>query len=261
MFQVSKAIDPEALEYYELINTNLNKQLDSAIEWLDSDEAKKFFQNKVYDRRKAFKGLDEVIRETVRADADDFNEMIENFYKIGSKYGYELLDKEIEVFESDRVALKNVQDYNYTKLKGLSSDVCSSIKDELWSGIIKQQGPDEIATQIKKVLDNTTPLRNFTPRQRADMIARTELSRAKNTASLQAFANYGVTEIEIVTAGDDDVCSSCIANEANNPHPISLVRYMCPQHPHCRCTVVPVTETMSGVKEDNHLIIDMVPWS
>ena len=50
----------------------------------------------------------------------------------------------------------------------------------------------------------------FTPKQRAVMIARTEISRVQNTGILQSYVNEGYTEVKILTAEDDNVCYTCL---------------------------------------------------
>lgn len=46
-------------------------------------------------------------------------------------------------------------------------------------------------------------------------------------------------EVDILTAGDDDVCEICETLSDGGPWPINTARSMIPAHPNCRCAFVP----------------------
>lgn len=48
--------------------------------------------------------------------------------------------------------------------------------------------------------------------------------------------------VEILTAGDDDVCEDCEDIESGGPYEIDEARGMFPAHPFCRCAFVPVDD-------------------
>ena len=86
-----------------------------------------------------------------------------------------------------------------------------------------------------------TPINNnISVRTRAEMIARTEHARAVNTGTLQAYVNYGVKQVEIITAQDGLVCDDCLEIEDNNPHNVYEAQELLPMHPNCRCAFAPV---------------------
>ena len=58
--------------------------------------------------------------------------------------------------------------------------------------------------------DNSLTGKTLSARQRAMMIARTETARAMTQGRLQSYANYGVHEVKILTAGDENVCPVCL---------------------------------------------------
>ena len=87
----------------------------------------------------------------------------------------------------------------------------------------------------------TVPLPNgkyrlISTRTRAEMIARTEYARAQCTGKLQAYANYGVEKVDVLTCGDELVCDKCKYYENHNPWKIEDVGGLLPAHPNCRCT-------------------------
>lgn len=85
---------------------------------------------------------------------------------------------------------------------------------------------------------------------RAETIARTEVSRAQNEASLKAYTSNGYEGKRWLTSGFDvdngDAFGPCVINEAAGP--VALHDAFPsgddapPAHPRCRCTVVPVFE-------------------
>lgn len=117
---------------------------------------------------------------------------------------------------------------------------------------------------------------NFDAKQRAVMIAKTEVSRAQNTGILQSYVNEGYTEVTILTAEDSNVCSLCLDNAylfnksedkvyhpglKDNVHRISDLDEdsMLPLHPNCRCTYLSVWKS----KRDNvnPEVINLTPLS
>jgi hypothetical protein len=48
--------------------------------------------------------------------------------------------------------------------------------------------------------------------------------------------------VEVLTAGDDDVCPICEAIAENNPYTIAEARGLIPAHPNCRCAFVPAAD-------------------
>lgn len=80
--------------------------------------------------------------------------------------------------------------------------------------------------------------------QRAAQIAITEITRLMSLAAQWIYQTAGVTLVEWVTEHDDRVCAACLANQAAGPHalgvPFPSGAPWPPQHPGCRCALVPV---------------------
>ena len=94
-----------------------------------------------------------------------------------------------------------------------------------------------------------TPINNnISVRTRAEMIARTEHARAVNTGTLQAYVNYGVTQVEIITAKDSLVCDDCMDAEENNPWSINEAQSLLPMHPTCRCAYAPIVDSIEDLE-------------
>ena len=80
-------------------------------------------------------------------------------------------------------------------------------------------------------------------KNRAIMIARTETIRAHVETSVDRFRQLGIQQVEWLTAHDqglDRVCDVCKEFDGKtysiDDHPD------CPQHPNCRCVLLPVFE-------------------
>jgi hypothetical protein len=48
--------------------------------------------------------------------------------------------------------------------------------------------------------------------------------------------------VNVRTAGDNDVCPTCEAISENGPYRINVARSLIPAHPHCRCVFVPARD-------------------
>lgn len=112
--------------------------------------------------------------------------------------------------QADKLALQFAKDYNHGLVRNLSRDLRHTVKNEIFKGVIAGENPHEIARRLLKV--GVQPLKNttFTPLQRATLIAKTEVSRVQNTGILQSYANEGYTEVKILTAEDNNVCTTCL---------------------------------------------------
>lgn len=60
---------------------------------------------------------------------------------------------------------------------------------------------------------------------------------------------FGSSNVNVVTAGDDDVCEICQDIEDDNPYTIDEARSLIPAHPDCRCTF----EVADGPNEGDDL--------
>jgi SPP1 gp7 family putative phage head morphogenesis protein len=78
----------------------------------------------------------------------------------------------------------------------------------------------------------------------AAMVAQTEVTRAMAAGAAEVYRLNGDNLVEWVTAEDDHVCPLCDANEAAGPqflgHAFPSGATAPPQHPRCRCALIPV---------------------
>jgi hypothetical protein len=117
-------------------------------------------------------------------------------------------------------------------IKGIRDSTRARITESILRGFSGNFGPERMTQQIRKIVRD---------RQRAELIARTELKRARQTGRLMTFRMNGVMYKEWIT--QSGACSRCRANEAAGPIDIGWIfpsgDTAPPLHPRCRCKVSP----------------------
>lgn len=140
----------------------------------------------------------------------------------------------------------------YSDLKGITAAMDTQISRVLTQAMADG---DDIRTIVRKLvgtingtglgdLSLTDTLGRFIPAQRRAMIlTRTEIIRAHHQAMIQEYMNWGLEGIaiqaEVLTAGDDRVCSVCEAVAAASPYTLEVAMNLIPVHPQCRCIALP----------------------
>jgi len=111
-----------------------------------------------------------------------------------------------------------------------ASEIAQTTIERVAQVLSLQMDEKQLEDEIDSVLDDPS---------RSEMIVETEVSRGLSSG---ATAAYGHEEVRWVTGGPDP-CPVCLANEADDPRPagtpFSSGATAPPQHPHCRCALVP----------------------
>ena len=193
---------------------------------------------------------------------DNISEMINNIFKehfititslllMMYENGRSTAIRELNVtpvdFVNESLTIASIKHQNHQVISNIINEMSDNMKDTIWRGIKDKLDIDEVAKNLVK--NGLKGKGKFSVEQRARMIAVTERNRAYNTAKLQTYHNYGVTLVDIITAGDSKVCTICINNAESNPHTIQEAQDMIPSHPYCRCTVKPHFETEQYIDE------------
>ena len=117
-------------------------------------------------------------------------------------------------------------------LKGITDDMAAKLSDIFSRSLIDGVGPKVIA---KRITDEIATI----SKRRAMVMARTETIRVYSEARLNTMEQnqiLGVTaEVELLTAGDGRVCSTCKSLQGK-VYTIQQARGVIPVHPRCRCT-------------------------
>ena len=152
-------------------------------------------------------------------------------------HGYKDIDR-LPVFnDACKYGLKATQEYNFELMRNVSTDLRESIKHHIFRGVAEGRSIHEVARAITD--SGLQPLegKTLTAYQRASLIARTEIARSMSTGRLQAYANYGVEKVKILTAGDDNVCPICRKAE-KKIYTLEEASNLIPFHPCCRCSIM-----------------------
>lgn len=132
----------------------------------------------------------------------------------------------------------------YSDLRGVTEQMGASMGRELADGIARGDHPHEIARRMAKNIDGIG-------RDRAKLIARTEIIRAHAEGQLDAMKRTGVTHVGVAvewsTADDEHVCPLCRPLDGV-VLAVEEAHGLIPRHPNCRCAFVPanVGEDKSG---------------
>jgi SPP1 gp7 family putative phage head morphogenesis protein len=266
----TKALSPEEKAYYESIMQGLDRQLGLAAEVLASPEFRdQQFQNQLQiDAFFRNSGIRDQVDKLIEYNAQDSQSFIDEFYRIGAGLGFKDINRHLAYTPADAEALYRLTEYNFTKIRNLNNILREGIRDVIFNAVASGEGH---TTTVRRLME--LPLEPYTytyyrdgreikvsipARTRAEMIARTEQARAQNTGTLQAYCDYGVTEVEIITCGDKLVCDICMDLEENNPYSIYEAMKFLPAHPNCRCAYGAVAETItSDIPLDNPVIVDL----
>jgi SPP1 gp7 family putative phage head morphogenesis protein len=143
-----------------------------------------------------------------------------------------------------------IRSITQTRLEELSAVLEESLaSDEIrqpWGNVphppsVPVLSVQDLAERLEAVLDN--------PRN-AELVAQAEIARAQSSAAMRVYAENGTRDVEWSTAEDAKVCPRCDANAAQGGVPIGTAfvsgAVMPPQHPRCRCALLPVLESSAA---------------
>ena len=124
---------------------------------------------------------------------------------------------------------------SFEELRGITAVMSQQMNRILAAGIGSGLGPRQIARQLSKNVTGIT-------KQRALVLARTEVIAAHAEGQLDSFEELGVEGITVMaewsTAGDDLVCPICAELEGTIMT-VEQARGLIPRHPNCRCAWIP----------------------
>ena len=254
-----KALTPEETEYLKSLSEGLDRQLGLVAEMIGTDEFAQlqgmnqmqidaFFRNS---------GIREKLDELIKYNANDSEDFIRQFYKIGSQLGYDDIGGLLAYTQADRIALYNLTQYNFNLVTNLNTELREGIREVIFNAVAAGDGYQVTMRNLMEL--PLTPINNnISVRTRAEMIARTEHARAVNTGTLQAYANYGIREVEVITVDDDLVCDDCRDAEGKNPHSLQEAQSLLPMHPNCRCSYGAVIESADDLQlQENPSVVDL----
>ncbi|MBQ2613533.1 MAG: hypothetical protein IJG19_06645 [Methanobrevibacter sp.] len=274
-FDIRKVDDPKTVRYYELLMNHIQNQIDAGIKWLESDEARDYFYGESQYQTEVFRALEDEWDDILSNKYPSVEALLSEVYRRGKAKGYSDMREHVKFTEQDKLALEFVTNYNFGLIRNIDYDTRSQIKGKITEAVIAGEHPYTVAPKILDVAEERLDGSNFTPKQRATMIARTEVSRVQNTGILQSYVNEGYTEVKILTAEDSNVCDLCLRyafefnddeaiiyenrGEERTHNIIKLIKggQFPPFHPLCRCTYLSVWESKGKSYKD---VVNLTPW-
>ena len=246
----NSTLSNDEIKYFDSIIEGFNNQTQFYIDWLDSDEARRiFYENEEYNEH-TFGKIEEQIKEIANDTSLTADEIITRIYDSGLQAGADEIKRTKYYNDATKYGLSFLQNYNFDLITNINTDLANHIRAEIFTGIAAGEGMPEVAQRILAATDNSLTGKTLSARQRAMMIARTETARAMTQGRLQSYANYGVREVKILTAGDENVCAICREAETKI-FKIEEAGNLVPFHPLCRCSVMAYIRHVLGSTPDS----------
>jgi len=229
-----EALTEEEEEYYYYILLILDGQVKEVKDWVTSD----VFEQLLNDVENLPLGFFDEFKLKMRVYLQDKFEvlllpLLMGFYHESNRISYQSMNLKPILTDNDLLNFIEIRQYNYDLLTNLCDDLDKNFKDIILDGVINKKSVSDIAQELE--VAGISPLNKHTAQQRAKMIARTEVNSVKNKARLQAYKDNNIKWVDIVTMGDNKVCTDCLNLEAHNPYHIDEVNNLLPVHPNCRC--------------------------
>jgi SPP1 gp7 family putative phage head morphogenesis protein len=139
---------------------------------------------------------------------------------------------------SQRVILEKVQLLStraFEQMRGVTTTMSQQMNRILSEGLVNGWGARKTAREMTKAIGALT-------KNRALMIARTEIVHAQAEGQLDGYTRLGISQVrakvEWLTAGDPKVCDECLSMEGKT-FTVAEAHGWIPLHPNCRCAWIP----------------------
>ena len=150
----------------------------------------------------------------------------------GAEFGVEF--NRFSQWQAEEIAKQNWSGIKFSdRVWGNSNHFSSRVMEDIEKLIIDGKTPDQLKKQLMKDFNASF--------HEADRLIRTESSRVYNQAALQSYIDAGCTEVDFLAEAD---CCELCEPYSGKRYPINYAPFI-PVHPNCRCTYLPVIETMS----------------
>lgn len=198
--------------------------------------------NRLYDAQnhlgKILQDLGQKVESRFAADLKDMYE--KNYQEQGITSTSPLLDQRL-VDEAIRRCWVGNENWS-TRVWSDVDQLSARLREGLINCFTKGSDLKELRDNLKSLVkDNVQHALN-----RAETLARTELSYVRNQATLDRYAAMGVKRYRVLVERDDKLCKVC--NSLTDTYDINKAAVgvnLPPMHPNCRCTIIPVTEDIN----------------
>lgn len=180
--------------------------------------------------------------------SEDLKYLIKSFIEKLLKHKVnQRIDEEIQLDMNylDPSVLEQVGKHTANLVAGITGDIRQRIRDVVYTGLNEGKKISEVRGGISALKDSGQNI--FTP-ERALKIASTEIIRAYNQGAVARYKSSGVVRGMKWISASVGYCPRCGALDGKVV-PLGEVFYfdpkfgdgLPPRHPHCRCTVAPIT--------------------
>jgi len=209
---------------------------------------------------------------------DNLNGNFERSSKLGGKQVFKEFGITTDFYYVDPEVINFAEQYNLVLGGNISRDISSRIQSELIEGIKNFEDTQQLIDRIMDVYDKGFTVNvkaslipayydgdgnlareayeraaysyEIPPDVYAEIVSRTENARWFNEGTLNSYKNSKVVEeVEILSAGDERVCSLCMAHEGEII-PLEEANGVLPRHCQCRCfftAIVSVSDEEQGI--------------
>lgn len=147
-----------------------------------------------------------------------------------------------------------IESMGSTVIDSISRTRMQYLYGELGKAIAQDKSPENLASRLEDILQVSS---------RSEMIAHTEVMRAVSVAAMEHYRRAGISMKEWVTP-PEGACKVCLNNEAQGALPLSSPfpsgASVPPQHPRCRCGVVPAGTSAAYKRKKKVIPPDSSNW-
>jgi SPP1 gp7 family putative phage head morphogenesis protein len=158
---------------------------------------------------------------------------------------------------ADPFAVRAATEISTAFIQGEAARFRDQITQIVGEGVSRGWGPKRLERQVREALEGSTDPDGITQRlglrQRAALIARSELANAYVKGSLDHALAEGFGYVRWIAANDERTCPTC-ASRNTRIYPVD--RVVAPAHPRCRCVVGPVPT--EAVEEPDPVLRDVL---
>lgn len=236
-----KGLDKAETEYKKLIDSLMNQEIEITAKHIEEAKAKDLT------RIEYFYTVESDLNEAIYEKANDIEGYVKTFYDLGKKYGFNELEVEAFTGQADAQALFSLSNYNFGLIKNLNDDLREGIRQEIWKGVLENEGPIQIADMLRSlnIPDLKVSNRTISADIRANAIARTESMNAVNQGLYMSFAEYGIETVNVEVVDDDRLREEHAAIAEKNPWNLQDLideEGLPPFDVNCRCTLTAADE-------------------
>lgn len=230
-----------ALKVQRNILKGFDEMISATEEWLQLKSTEQYFfkQSGRLTEFMETSGIRNEWDKIIQARATKGADIIEEIYNYGRNKG--LTEEIVEYTQAEHRIVNNLCDYNYELIKEVSEDQIRSIRTRLIDDFGNGVNPRN--TNLKEMTE-LPGINGWTPEYRAELIARTETSRATNIGTLQQYKAEGARFVELVVNTDCDTCGE----HAGERVPIDEALNEPIFHPNCKCTWKAATDEATGLR-------------